>query len=74
MTKILKITATIIFILIWGQIQNGCQQGARSTDSPVGYTLINIFGLVLLIAGIYGIWKYNPQKSNDDDNQKLDKN
>jgi hypothetical protein len=73
MTKTLKIIATIIFCLIWGQLQHGCQQGARSTGSGAGYAMVNIFGLVLLVAGIYGIWKYNPNKSSDNDNQKLDK-
>ena len=73
MTKFLKIVATIVFFLIWGQLQHGCQQGARSTGSGAGYALINIFGLVLLGAGIYGIWKYNPNKDNENDNQKLDK-
>ena len=73
MTKTLKIIATIVFFLIWGQLQRGCQQGARSTGSGAGYALVNIFGLVLLVAGIYGIWKYNSHKSSDNDNQKLDK-
>lgn len=73
MTNFLKIVATIIFILIWGQLQNGCQQGARSTGSGAGYVLMNIFGLVLLVAGIYGIWKYKPNESDNNDNQKLDK-
>ena len=74
MTKILKIIATIIFFLIWGQFQLGCQQGARSTGSGTGYALVNFFGLVLLGAGIYGIWKYKSNKNEDDDNHKLDKN
>jgi hypothetical protein len=74
MTRFLKILATIIFFLIWGQCQHGCQQGARSTGSGAGYALINIFGLVLLGAGIYGIWKYNSNKNEDNDNHKLDKN
>lgn len=74
MTKTLKIVATIVFILIWGQLQHGCQQGARASGSGAGYALMNVFGLVLLVAGIYGIWKYNPNKSSDSDNEKLDKN
>jgi hypothetical protein len=73
MTKFLKIVATIIFCMIWGQLQYGCQQGARASKSGAGYVLVNIFGLVLLVAGIYGIWKYNPSKSTENDNQKLDK-
>jgi hypothetical protein len=73
MTKTLKIVATIIFCLIWGQLQHGCQQGARASDSGGGYALMNIFGLVLLVAGIYGIWKYNPDKGSDKGNEKLDK-
>jgi hypothetical protein len=73
MTKTLKIVATIVFCLIWGQLQHGCQQGARASGSGIAYALMNIFGLVLLVAGIYGIWKYNPNKSSDNDNQKLDK-
>jgi hypothetical protein len=67
MSKFLKIVATVIFLLIWGQLQHGCQQGAKSTGSGAGYMLANLIGLILLIAGIYGIWKYNP-KSNDADN------
>lgn len=79
MTRALKIIATIIFFLIWGQCQHGCQQGARSTGSGAGYAIVNIFGLLLLGAGIYGIWKYNSNKNSDDDsdnndNHKLDKN
>jgi len=73
MTKFLKILATIIFAMIWGQLQSGCNQGARSAGSPVATLFISIFGLVLLVAGIYGIWKYNPNKSIDNDHQKLDK-
>lgn len=73
MTKTLKIVTTIIFCLIWGQLQHGCQQGARASGSAGGNVLVNIFGLVLLVAGIYGIWKYNPDKGNKDNNQKLDK-
>lgn len=73
MTKFLKIVATIVFCLIWGQLQHGCQQGAKASGSGAGYALMNIFGLVLLIAGIVGIWKYNPNKGNQNDNQKLDK-
>ena len=74
MTRTLKIIATIIFFLIWGQCQHGYQQGARSTGSGAGYALVNIFGLVLLGAGIYGTWKYNSNKNEDNDNNKLDKN
>lgn len=81
MTKTLKIVATIIFCLIWGSVQRGCQEGARQSaiqsggaaGAGIGYVLVNLFGLALLIAGIYGIWKYNPNKSSDNDNQKLDK-
>jgi len=61
MTNFLKILATFIFCLIWGQLQHGCQQGARLSGSGATYALMNIFGLVLLAAGIYGIWKYNPK-------------
>ena len=73
MTKFLKILATIFFLFIWGQLQHGCQQGARSTGSGIGYVLVNIIGLVLLTAGTYGIWKYNPNNNSNNDNQKLDK-
>ncbi len=81
MTKFLKIVATIVFFMIWGSIQRGCQEGARQTaiqhggadGTGIGYVLINLFGLALLIAGIVGIWKYNPKKGKNDDNQKLDK-
>jgi hypothetical protein len=73
MTKIFKIIVTIVFCLMWGQIQHGFQQGVRSTGSGLGFALVNIFGLALLVAGIYRIWKYNPKKSSDNDNPKLDK-
>jgi hypothetical protein len=73
MTKFLKILATFVFFLIWGQLQHGCQQGARTSGSGTAYVLMNIFGLILLGAGIYGIWKYNPNNNGDSDNQQLDK-
>jgi hypothetical protein len=73
MTTFLKIVATIIFFMIWGQLQSGCQQGARASGSGAGYMLMNILGLVMLGAGTYGIWKYKPNIKNDSDNQKLDK-
>ena len=73
MTTFLKIVATLVFFLIWGQLQSGCQQGARASGSGAGYALMNIFGLILLGAGIFGIWKYNPNKKTNSDNQKLDK-
>lgn len=72
MTVFLKLVMTIIFLFIWGQLQYGCQRGARASGSAVGYLLMNIFGLILLVAGIYGIWKYKPNKE-DNSNQKLDK-
>lgn len=74
MRVFLKIVATIIFFMIWGSIQGGCQAGARRSGSGVGYLLVNIFGMILLIAGIYGIWKFNPDGVNKGDIQKLDKN
>ena len=73
MTITLKIIATIIFILIWGQLQSGCHQGVRTSGSVIPDGLISIFGLITLVAAIYGIWKYNPNKSSDNNNQKLDK-
>lgn len=69
----IKIVATIIFCLIWGQIQHGCQQGARSTGSGGGYAIVNIIGLILLIAGIVGIWKFNPDKLGNTDDKTLKK-
>ena len=68
----LKIVATIIFCMIWGSIQSGCQAATRN-GSGAGYALVNIFGLILLVAGIYGIWKFNPDSVSNDDNQKLEK-
>jgi hypothetical protein len=73
MTKFVKIIITLIFMIFWGQLQRGCQEGARSTGSGLGYALLNIFGLITLFAGLYGIWKYEPQKDVDSDNQSLDK-
>lgn len=74
MRVFLKIIATIIFCMIWGSIQHGCQVAtSQPGSSGAGYLLVNLFGLALLIAGIVGIWKYNPDKGKNDDNQKLDK-
>lgn len=70
MTKFLKIVVTVVFLLIWGQLQHGCQQGAKSTGSGPGYMLANLFGLIFLIAGIYFIWKYNPNSNDNDNNTK----
>ena len=72
MRVFLKIVATIIFCMIWGSIQSGCQAATRN-GSGAGYLIVNIFGLVLLVAGIYGIWKFNPDTTNKDEGQKLDK-
>ena len=72
MRVFLKIVATIIFCMIWGSIQSGCQAATRN-GSGGGYVLVNIFGLILLVAGIYGIWKFNPDSVDSNDNQKLDK-
>lgn len=71
MTKFLKIIATIIFLIIWSPMQNGCLQSAKKTESIPFHILMYLFGLFLLFAGIYGIWKYKPNKKND--NQNLDK-
>ncbi len=73
MTTFLKIFISIIFCSFWGQFQSGCNAGARSTGSPLGMLFVNITGLVLLFAGLVGIWKYKPQKSDLNENQKLDK-
>ena len=74
MTTFLKIVATIVFFLIWGSIQHGCQTAtSQPGSSGIGYVLVNLFGLALLIAGLMGIWKYNPKKENEKDNSKLDK-
>lgn len=53
-----KILATIIFCMIWGSIQRGCQD-ATSEGSGSGYVIGNVIGLVLLFVGIYAIWKFN---------------
>lgn len=74
MRVFLKIVVTIIFCGFWGSVQRGCQVGASQPGSSgIGYLLVNVFGLALLAAGIYGIWKFNPDKISDSDNQKLDK-
>ena len=74
MRKFLKILATIFFCLIWGQLASGCLKGAKSTGGGVGYAIANLFNLILLFGGIYGVWKFNPdQKKDNNDNITLKK-
>lgn len=72
MKAVLKIIATLVFCMIWGSIQRGCQDATRN-GSGGGYILVNIFGLILLIAGIYGIWKFNPKNEDEDNSPTLKK-
>ncbi len=74
MRKLLKIVATIIFCMIWGQLASGCLQGAKSTGGGAGFAMANIFNLIMLVGGVYGIWKFNPSENSDkNDNIKLKK-
>jgi succinate dehydrogenase/fumarate reductase cytochrome b subunit len=81
MRIILKIIATIIFLIIWGNIQRGCTDSSReiynqhrgADGTSFGHLFNILSGYALLFAGIYGIWKFNPNSKNNDENQKLDK-
>jgi hypothetical protein len=74
MRKFLKISATFVYLLIWGQLASGCLEGAKSTGGGAGYAMANIFNLILLFGGIYGIWKFNPtDDSNKGDDITLNK-
>jgi hypothetical protein len=66
----LKILGTFIFFMLWGSWGVGCQKGA--SNAFVGQ-IFSVMNLVLLIAGTYGIWKYNPNKSSASDDTKLRK-
>jgi hypothetical protein len=70
MRVFLKILATFMFLCFWGQLARGCQSGATGAMRA----LMSIFTLVLLGAGIYGIWKFIPNSfKKDDEIHKLDK-
>ena len=69
MQIVIKIVVTILFFLFWGGLARGCQAG---TTGPMR-GLMSIFTLVLLGAGLFGIWKFNPSSPKIDEDQKLRK-